>query len=330
MNPRGFADAHALLAHLAREDAQRKYLYRGQTCRHLPYSLPGEDGTLQHVEALYPNDLRFIREFDAGAPDAPAKVTAARKAGRDRRDQFMLFLKKGASEGRAELGWLKDIFAAESAAQIEYMRWLLSQPGGELMRDPASRHLTPYKLRVEAHMEMWRRGLGIGSKQHTIAWSLAQHYELATALVDLTDDVRVALWFATNEWDATRPSPAEGREGVVYRFDREQLDQALEAQSLSMLAWALEKRLPPAPPLFVQEIAHIPESCALRPSRQRGYSVYGFDQMQLVQFIVARGICEIFTFVHGAAPALGSIDRDYLVPKQDPFNAVLAEWRGQT
>jgi hypothetical protein len=44
---------------------------------------------------------------------------------------------------------------------------------------------------------------------------------------------------------------------------------------------------------------------------------------------IARGICEIFTFVHGPDPALGPIDRDYLVPKVDPFDAVLAEWRQQ-
>lgn len=51
--------------------------------------------------------------------------------------------------------------------------------------------------------------------------------------------------------------------------------------------------------------------------------------MQLVQFVIARGICEIFTFVHRPDPALGPIDRDYLVPKVDPFDAVLAEWRQQ-
>jgi hypothetical protein len=66
--------------------------------------------------------------------------------------------------------------------------------------------------------------------------------------------------------------------------------------------------------MFVHEIASIPEGCALRPSRQRGFT---------------RGICEIFTFVHGADPALGPIDRDYLVPKEDPFDVVLAEWRQQ-
>jgi hypothetical protein len=131
MNPRGFPDANALLTHLTQADAQGKYLYRGQTHRYPPYRLPGADGTLQDVEALYPNDLRFIRELDATAPDAPAKLTAARKMGRDRRDKFMLFLKKGVLEGRAELVWLKDILAAEKAAQIEYMQWLLPQPGAE-------------------------------------------------------------------------------------------------------------------------------------------------------------------------------------------------------
>ena len=237
MNPRVFSDASALLTHLTQADAKDKYLYRGQTQRYPPFRLPGADGTLQDVEALYPNDLRFIRELDATAPDVHVKVTAARKAGRDRRDKFMLFLKKGASEGRAELVWLKDILAAEKAAQIEYMQWLLRQPGAELLVDRSRTHLAPYKLRVEAHQEMWRRGLGIGSKQHTIAWSLAQHYELATALVDVTDDARVALWFATHQWDAKRAPLAAGGQGVVYRFDRQQLNAALEAQFLSMLAW---------------------------------------------------------------------------------------------
>jgi hypothetical protein len=328
MDPRRFHDAKALLEHLRREDTQGKFLYRGQTRRHPPYRLPGEDGTMQDVEALYPNDLRFIRDLDAATIDGPA-LTAKRNAGRDRRDKFMLFLQKGASEGRAQLGWLKDIFAAEQAAQIECMQWIVQQPGAELLLDPARRHLAPYELRFRVHEEMWQRGLGIGSKQHTIAWSLAQHYELATALVDVTDDIHVALWFATHEWDANRPPPAAGNEGVVYRFDRKQLEAALEAQFLTMLKWAWENRKPPAPPLFVQEIADIPESCALRPGRQRGFSVYGFDQKLLLQFIIERGICEIFTFAHGAIPDLGIIDRDYLVPTEDPFDAVLAEWRQQ-
>jgi hypothetical protein len=323
-----FPDANAMLAHLVQEDAGQ-FLYRGQTCRFPPYSFPGADGAPSDVEALYPNDLRFIRDLDAMAPDAVAKLTAARNVGRDRRDKFMLFLRKLASEDRAELAWLKDILAAEKAAQIAYMQWLLPQPGAALLIDPARTHEAPYELRVDAHLEMRRRGLGIGSKQHTIAWSLAQHYGIATALVDLTDDVRVALWFAVHAWDAMRPPPAAGSEGVVYRFDRKQLEAALEAQSLTMFRWALEQRRPPPPPFFVQEIADIPESCALRPSRQRGLSVYGFDQMQLIQFIIARGICEIFTFVHGVAPALGPIDRDYLVPKEDPFDAVHAEWLQQ-
>lgn len=328
MDPRRFHDAGALLKQLAQEDAQRKYLYRGQTRRHPPYRFPDENDKLQDVEALYPNDVRFIRDLDASAVTGP-DLTAAREAGRDRRDKFMLFLRKGASEGRPQLAWLKEIVAEQEAAEIDCWQWLQQQPGGDLLMDPARTRQAPYELRVKVHEEMWRRGIGISSKVHTIAWSLAQHYELATALVDVTDDVNVALWFATHEWNARQPLPAAGSEGVVYRFDREQLEHALKAQFLSMLRWALEKRLPPPPPFFVQEIANIPASCALRPARQRGFSVYGFDQKDLVQFITERRICEVFTFAHGAIPDLGIINRDYLAPAQDPFDAVLAEWRQQ-
>lgn len=327
MDARRFANADSLLAHLGQEDAPGRFLYRGQTRRHAPYRIPDEGGTLQDVEALCPNDLRFLRDLDTAAPDVRAQVTAMRNIGRDRRDKFMLFLLRKASEGCAELGWLNDIVAAEQPAEQDYLQWLLAQPHAATLMDPARTHLAPYALRVAAHEQMWRRGLGIGSRRFTVTWSLAQHYELATALVDVTDDCRVALWFATHEWDATRPPPAVGTEGVVYRFDRKQLGHALEAQFLTTLAFALGKGLPPPPPFFVQPIADIPESCARRPGRQRGFSVYGFDQAQLLQFILEREICAVFTFAHGPAPALGPIDRDYLVPQDDPFDAILAAWR---
>src|SRR5262245_53537509 len=105
MASRRFDDANALFKHLEKEHAQGKFLYRGQTRRHPAYRLPDENGTLQDVEALYPSDMRFIRGLDAAALDGPA-ITLARNAGRDRRDKFMLFLRKSTLDGRAQLGWL--------------------------------------------------------------------------------------------------------------------------------------------------------------------------------------------------------------------------------
>lgn len=327
MDARRFPDADSLLAHLRQEDAPGMFLYRGQTKRYAPHAFRAEDGSLVAIESLYPNDFRFARTYDAWTPDLPARITAARDAGRDRRDRFQQFLAHKTSEGSAALRWFKDILDRDIAAQQELYDWFLTRPEFRALFGPGGYAAAPIAVRIAANDEMRRRGIGISSKCHTVTWSLAQHYELATALVDLTDDCRVALWFATNEWEPARPPPASDSEGVVYRFDRQQLEHALDAYFMSSRLEAIEQGLVPPPPFFVQPIADIPPDCALRPSRQRGYSVYGLDQMRLIQFILEREICAVFTFAHGRAPALGPIDRDYLVPQDDPFDAILAAWR---
>src|SRR5262249_4287776 len=98
-------------------------------------------------------------------------------------------------------------------------------------------------------------------------WSLAQHYEIRTAILDVTRDPLVAGWFATNPWNEHEKRPSQGA-GVIYRFDAEKLDRAFHMYNLTAFVQAVLNRVTPALPPFLADISDIPPAMALRPSRQ--------------------------------------------------------------
>ena len=56
--------------------------------------------------------------------------------------------------------------------------------------------------------------------------SVAQHYELGSVMVDITNEVDVAVWFATHRFangDIARGDHDE--RGVIYRFDKEVIEK---------------------------------------------------------------------------------------------------------
>lgn len=57
--------------------------------------------------------------------------------------------------------------------------------------------------------------------------SLCQHYGLATPLLDFTEEVAVAAFFATQRWVAGSWLPCAEGVGIIYMLDREQLPEAL-------------------------------------------------------------------------------------------------------
>lgn len=56
------------------------------------------------------------------------------------------------------------------------------------------------------------------------ATELAQHYGIPTALIDLTESIEVALFFATHRRDGGGWKPCENGKGVLYRVDRDAID----------------------------------------------------------------------------------------------------------
>jgi hypothetical protein len=56
------------------------------------------------------------------------------------------------------------------------------------------------------------------------ATELAQHYGIPTALIDLTESIEVALFFATHRREGHEWKPCENGRGVLYRVDRTAID----------------------------------------------------------------------------------------------------------
>lgn len=57
---------------------------------------------------------------------------------------------------------------------------------------------------------------------------LAQHYGVPTALIDLTESIEVALFFATHRRDGAEWKPCESGKGLLYRVDRDAIDLRYE------------------------------------------------------------------------------------------------------
>jgi hypothetical protein len=151
-----------------------------------------------------------------------------------------------------------------------------------------------------------------------MAWSLAQHYLIATALTDLTFSPRVAAWFATEPWDPDAPRPMDGERGVLYRIHKAKLESILARATELSSAMALAEGSPPAPAFFLVDIREIPAKFAKRPSAQQGASVYGFDQAHVIAAAFLGGAIDAFEFTHRSNVRL-DVSREDVVPSEDPF-----------
>jgi FRG domain len=102
-----------------------------------------------------------------------------------------------------------------------------------------------------------------------LSWSLAQHYGVMAALLDLTFDPEVAAWFATNLWDGPeKPQPLKGN-GVIYRFDFLGLLAGIFVynRGIKPASGAYIYKAPPDK-TFIQDLRQIPPAFTLRPTRQ--------------------------------------------------------------
>lgn len=262
------------------EDTQQsdQYLYRGQLERGRHHEWKVDD-KLYQVEAIYPSDFRFHYKHHEPSEELSRKISAARSFNRERRDQFAVFL----------LGFLNDTRIQNSWADAE-----LNNLSDELTKLPLDTHF------------------------FRMAWSLAQHYLLTTALVDFTFSIRVAAWFATNPWEPNGRKPQEGAIGVIYRLNKLRMEDLLADETAQMRAWAQKAGLTPAPELFLVDIRQIPHTFAKRPSAQHGASVYGFDQPLLIVRAFASGAVEALEFKHREGMDVG-FARAQLIPEVDPF-----------
>jgi len=151
-----------------------------------------------------------------------------------------------------------------------------------------------------------------------MAWSLAQHYVIATALTDLTFSPRIAAWFATEPWDPGGKRPAPGERGVIYRIHRSKLESILARATELSRAMSEAEGAARAPEFFLVDIRDVPTSFARRPAAQHGASLYGFDQAHIIAAAFKGGAIEAFEFEH--RPGLDiEVGREDVVPTEDAF-----------
>ena len=287
-------DILEVLKHLQKEHEENCYLYRGQIRQYEPHRWTvGRE--LREVEALYPADFRFHyqnKDFSRENPDLNAqRISAAREFGRVVRDKFaeFLFVTLLAEDEQDAWEW-----ALERFPEL-----------GEAVNAG-----TP---RLDSHF-------------YRMAWSLAQHYVIATALTDLTFSPRVAAWFATEPWDPCEKHPAAGERGVIYRIHRSRLESILaRATELSRVMSATEGA-PQTPEFFLVDIRDIPANFARRPAAQHGASLYGFDQPHIIAAAFKGGAIEVFEFKHQQGLDIGIVRKD-VIPTEDPFLAKLERFQ---
>jgi len=291
-----------------------RYAYRGQIMRS-PMIVLEKENDYVAVEGLFPADFRFMVEKMQHQP-TPEEITAIREKGRDKRDEFTNQIFDLAQRGDDRLTWIaKLINANESEIQQLF--------------DPAvqAESKENYSISIEEALKkniarQFPSLLGLFGRYdqwlYRACWSLAQHYGLATNLLDLTYDPRVAAWFATNQWDLCRAPPSEGK-GVIYRFDLIGLKVLLDKFSLLHTRESLQEGILPPPRMFVVRIDSIPPSVAFRPSAQRGLSLYGFDRPIIIQSAFFSGVVEIFMFPHESPYESEKINRDVIQSMNDPF-----------
>jgi hypothetical protein len=309
---------------LTHQHIDGKYLYRGQVKRYPAFKRVFFNGAAYLVEQLLPSDLRFVAGHHSLAGPSKEEITAGRKKSRDTRDRFQTYLldTPHALSNHpfvASLRQSRDQWMSEGIMRNPIVRYFSGK--SPLSRDEVLDITKDLRNPNRKHL-----GLDLLEQQFArTAWSLAQHYVISTALVDLTSDIQVAAWFATHFWGSDdRPTG----EGVIYRFEVAKIHAVLEEITVLMRNNAVAQGIGIPPPLFLESVCHIPVDFALRPSRQAGFSVFGFDQINLLKLLEETGAFEVFRFPHEAnTPYLAHVDREYLTPsKDDPFFEVLASF----
>jgi hypothetical protein len=325
MPSRKFKDAQALRNFLLENDSPGNFLYRGQIRRYSHQFWMVAQNKPVALEALYPTDFRFFNEERVHRV-SNEWITFERQAHRDKRDRFFSWMETYVrTHPASEFGWLSKIIGEDNERTVRLFAELRHELPGF---SPDYDRGTP-EIRDLVARRMDHYGLGLHSLKTAVLWSLAQHYELSTALVDLTDAIDVALWFATNEWRDGSPPPTSGY-GCIYKFNYAQLETILanhhKLQNARLAALGLSERVPR---FFVQRIGDMIEGGALRPKRQRGASVYGFDQPLVLATVAQYGVVEVFEFehsAHGSGLDLGPVNRGYLKPVDDPMRSLVDQF----
>lgn len=284
-------------------------------------------GAHVEIESIFPSDFRRI--VGRYTREDVATITRLRDQHRKQRDTFAWFLATKAIDGAPSLTWLLDDLRANATITRDVVKE--TSPAFALVakKYAANPDEIPFAIRMAVSLVFKIIGHEsfLESRMGHRLWSLAQHYGVPTAIVDVTSAPGVAAWFATHHW-CPPPDVADIGTGVVYRFDAERLEESFNTyERNNFFEFLLEKRLPPFRP-FLTDISDIPEATALRPSRQCGASIAGLDQPTILKHAEDTGAIECFLFQHdGVGFQTQTWSRDLLMPKSDPFAELETEYR---
>jgi hypothetical protein len=289
------------LERIRRDHVSNRWLYRGQTYRRGVHRIVEENQVFE-LENLYPQSFRFAASYGT--------INQA----------FTKMWQKEYDKAEASFNAFNSFLIAkyESGRRVESPRFAWMDPYADELR----------RLFKGAGPSLFsgfhEKDMGLKNPEFTrLSWSLAQHYGVVTALLDVSYDPEVAAWFATNLWDAPpQPQPLKG-DGIIYRFNVQTLfagmffyNQTLESES-----GANSYRAPPDK-TFIQDLRQIPTAFALRPVRQEAAVLSGFDALTFVRQFDVAGQIVAFIFPHvedqlSRWPLKHS--REYLIPPDDPF-----------
>jgi hypothetical protein len=286
-----------------------QWLYRGQIHRR-PVHRMVVDGQNIDLENLYPGSFRFAAKHEIASEAFYGEWQNEHTKADALFHQFTLMMLARYEAGRQTAGerfaWL-DPYHGE-------LRQLLDAPGRSLFSG--------------FHQE----GMGLRNPGFVrIAWALAQHYEVITALLDFTYEPGIAAWFATNEWNAPPQPRALDGEGVIYRIDAAGLRAGTAAFNLVFQSRTnANPYQPPPDQTFVQDLRGIPAAFASRPQRQQGAVAWAFADPRFLQVLYGTDMVKAFVFPHVAHETsrwpLG-FEREHLKPTNDPFEDLIREFQ---
>lgn len=146
--------------------------------------------------------------------------------------------------------------------------------------------------------------------------SLSQHYEFASCMIDITSNPDVAVWFATHSWSG---EPVVGdREAVVYRFDADAVNAALQKELLAETPAQLA--IYSTGFIGLVDIGHLSPAFGLRPQRQFGGSILGLENSSALYVMDVHCAIEVFTFPVASGPRTQVFQsKEELAPTGDPL-----------
>jgi hypothetical protein len=148
-------------------------------------------------------------------------------------------------------------------------------------------------------------------------------------MVDITNEVDVAVWFATHRFASGDIAQGDHDErGVIYRFDKEVMEKfvspAVEVGPRDPGTFPFGSLAGPAGLIGITDIADLDSAYGKRPKTQAGGSILGLENSTAYLNGDLRGNIEVFTFPLSTVTGCEtSLDKENLCPLDDPSAKIL-------